>query len=366
MKKIYLMAAMLISGATVFAQGTLQTQNKGVIKRVMPVPVSSPAQSTTPTDTAGWAESGNFAPVFAGISGEVVAFGYLGGGWIYGNNVGDPANGVTLNECAQGYLNVNQSTLGIEEVLMLFTGKTGVSGSATSKAVVKVYSMAANKARNTDGAGGQALNSPGPNQLLGSQDYFFDDIDTTFGNWNIVTFPSPIFVNGTDFAISVDFTNLDAAGDTAGLLCDQVGDADGLDYAFHKVNGSQWYVTDFAFSASGTDDVDNDIAIFTVIDENYIGVESPEFFNGMKLSQNNPNPMNGNTVIQYELEKYTTAVELEIFDVHGRKAVVINEGEKTAGRHSISIENTKLAAGTYYYSLKANGNRLTKKMVVTK
>ncbi len=359
MKKIYLMTAMLISGATVFAQGTLQTQNKGVIKRVMPVPVSNPAQSALPTDTAGWVDSGNFAPIFAGISGEVVAFGYQGGGWVYGNN----ADG--LNECAQGYLNVNQSTLGIEEVLLLFTGKTGVSGSATSKAVVKVYSMAANKARNTDGAGGQAVNSPGPNQLLGSQDYFFDDIDTTFGNWNVITFPTPVFINGTDFAVSVDFTNLNAAQDTAGLLCDQIGDADGLDYAFHKFQGS-WYVTDFAFSASGTDDVDNDIAIFAVIDENFIGVESLEFFNGLKLSQNNPNPMNGNTVIQYELEKYTTAVELEIFDVHGRKAVVINEGEKTAGRHSISIENTKLAAGTYYYSLKANGNRLTKKMVVTK
>ena len=353
------MTAMLISGATVFAQGTLQTQNKGVIKRVMPVPVSNPAQSATPTDTAGWVDSGNFAPIFAGISGEVVAFGYQGGGWVYGNN----ADG--LNECAQGYLNVNQSTLGIEEVLLLFTGKTGVSGSATSKAVVKVYSMAANKARNTDGAGGQAVNSPGPNQLLGSQDYFFDDIDTIFGNWNVITFPTPVFINGTDFAVSVDFTNLNAAQDTAGLLCDQIGDADGLDYAFHKFQGA-WYVTDFAFSASGTDDVDNDIAIFAVIDENFIGVESLEFFNGMKLSQNNPNPMNGNTVIQYELEKYTTSVELEIFDVHGRKAVVINEGEKTAGRHSISIENAKLAAGTYYYSLKANGNRLTKKMVVTK
>ncbi len=359
MKKIYLMAAILFSGATLFAQGTLQTQNKAVVKRVMPAPNSGTAQTATPTDTTGWSNTGNWAPVFAGISEQVVAFGYQGGGWVYGNN----ADG--LNECAQGFLNVNQATLGVEEVLLLFTGKTGVSGSGTSKCVVKVFNMAANKARNTDGVGGQALNSPGPNQLLASQDYFFDDIDTTFGNWNVITFPAPVFVNGTDFAVSVDFTNLNAAQDTAGLLCDQIGDADGLDYAFHKFQGA-WYVTDFAFSQTGTDDVNNDIAIFAVIDENFIGIDSPEFFNGMKLSQNNPNPMNGNTVIQYELEKYTTAVELEIFDVHGRKAVVINEGEKTAGRHSISIENTKLAAGTYYYSLKANGNRLTKKMVVTK
>ena len=352
------MAAMLVSGASLFAQGTLQNATpKGEIKRIMPAPGISGAQTATPTDTTGWSDTGNWQPVFAGISGEVVAFGYQGGGWVYGNNLDG------LNECAQGFLNINQATLGVEEVLLLFTGKTGVSQSPTSKCVVKVFNMAVNKARNTDGAGGQALNSPGPNQLLGSADYFFDDIDTNFGAWNVIAFPTPIFINGTDFAVSVDFTNLNAAQDTAGLLCDQIGDADGLDYAFHKYQGA-WYVTDFAFSASGTDDVDNDIAIFAVIDENFIGIESPEFFNGMKLSQNKPNPMSGNTVIQYELEKYSTNVELEIFDVHGRKAVVVNEGEKTAGRHSINIESSKLAAGTYYYSLKANGNRLTKKMVV--
>lgn len=360
MKKIYLIAATLFTTANVFAQGALENANpKGEVKKVMTSPVKNPAQTTTPTDTAGWTESGNFSPIFAGISGEVVAFGYLGGGWVYGNN----ADG--LNECAQGFLNINQATLGIEEALLLFVGKTSVSQNPNSKCVVKAYNMAANKARNTDGMGGGALNSPGPNQLLGSVDLFFNDIDTNFGVWNVITFPQPIFINGTDFAISVDFSNLNAAQDTAGLLCDQIGDADGLDYAFHKFQG-QWFVTDYAFSQSGSGDVDNNIAIFAVVDENFIGVDGPEFFNGMKLSQNNPNPMNGNTVIQYELEKYTNNVVLEIYDVHGRKAVVINEGEKTAGRHTINIENTKLAAGTYYYSLKANGNRLTKKMVVTK
>jgi len=358
MKKIYLMAAILFSGASLFAQGTLQNASpRGEVKRVMPVPVNSPADASTPTDTTGWAVSGNYAPDFAGISGEVVAFGYSGGGWVYGNNLDG------LNECAQGYLNINQATLGIEEALLLFVGKTSVSGSGTSKCVVKAWTMAENKARNTDGAGGQAMNSPGPNQLKASVDLFFDDIDTTFGNWNVVTFPTPVFINGTDFAISVDFSNLNTAQDTAGLLCDQIGDADELDYAFHKYQGA-WYVTDFAFSQSGTGDVNNDIAIFAVIDENFVGIDSPEFFNGMKLSQNKPNPMNGNTAIQYELEKYCDNVQLEIFDVHGRKAVVVNEGEKAAGRHSINIESSKLSAGTYYYSLKANGNRLTKKMVV--
>ena len=154
MKKIYFMAAILFSGATLFAQGTLQNATpKGNVKKVMTLPVKNPASVETPIDTAGWSST-NYSPAFAGVSGQVVAFGYSGGGWVYGNNHDG------LNECAQGYLNINQSTLGIESALMLFAGKTSVSGSAASKCVVKAFSMAANKAKNTDGAGGSALNSP--------------------------------------------------------------------------------------------------------------------------------------------------------------------------------------------------------------
>lgn len=160
---------------------------------------------------------------------------------------------------------------------------------------------------------------------------------------------------------------MNAKGDTAGLLSDSYADADGLDYAFHKIQ-NEWYVTDYFFSQSGTDDFDNNIAIFAVVDDNGgdpppPGIPEQKFFNGMKLGQNEPNPMNGKTVIQYELEKYSTNVELELFDVHGRKIIVVNEGQQTEGFHTIIIEET-LPAGTYYYSLKANGNRLTKKMVV--
>lgn len=356
MKKIYLMAAMLISGATVFAQGTLQNANSKVyVKKVIDFPVGNPLQTAAPGDTAGI--SANYSPVF-NFDEQASLYGYLGGGFVFGNN----ADG--LNECAQGYLNNNQTPVDIEEVILWFGGKVGVSADVQSKCVVKVWSMALNKARNTDGSGGTALNSPGPNQLLASQDLFFDDIDTS--DFNSVSLSSSVFVNGGDFAISVDFSNMNTKGDTAGLVCDAEASAQELDYAFHKISGA-WWVTDHAFSdpAVGTGGLDVNIAIWAVISDN-VGIEDQGFISGLKLSQNNPNPMNGNTVIQYELEKYTTAVELEIYDVHGRKAVVINEGEKTAGRHSISIENTKLAAGTYYYSLKANGNRLTKKMVVTK
>ncbi len=318
------------------------------------------AGKTTSTDTAGWTQSWNFAPTFSELSGEILSLEYPGGGWLYGNN----ADG--HNECAQGFMNINQTTFVVEEVLLLFTGKTVTSFDPSAKCVVKLYSMAANKAHNTDGAGGEALNSPGPNQLLASVDYYIDDIDTNFGYWNIIELPVPVFINGTDFAVAVDFSHMNAKGDTAGLLSDSYADADGLDYAFHKIQ-NEWYVTDYFFSQSGTDDFDNNIAIFAVIDDHFEppppGMPEQKFFNGMKLGQNEPNPMNGKTVIQYELEKYSTNVELELFDIHGRKIIVVNEGQQTEGLHTIIIEET-LPAGTYYYSLKANGNRLTKKMVV--
>lgn len=364
------MAAVVLSTTVAFAQNSLNEVNesgKAVLKKSAPF-THGVAQTTTPTDTTGLTSSGNFTPVFAGISNQATSYGYTGGGYIFGNNI----SGNQFKECAQGYLNINQATLGIEEVILFFAGKTGVSNDPTSKAVVKVYTMAADKANNYDPNGTNMLsvNAPGPSVLKGSTDILFDDMDTNFLAFNIVSFSPPVFIDQTDFAIGFDFSDLKSKNDTIGLLSDSQGDAEELDYAFLKPGNNQWYTADVLFSlppnGNGTGVLDNNIALFAVIDENYVGIESPEFFNGMKLSQNNPNPVNGNTVIQYELEKFSTNVELEIFDVQGRKAVVVNEGDQSAGRHSISVDDVKLSAGTYYYSLKANGNRLTKKMVVVK
>lgn len=367
MKKIYFsLLAGLFACSAVFAQSL--NVDKAYVKSVKPLPEIPHLKIFSPTDTAGWTLSGNFAPEFAGISGQVLAFAYTGGGWIYGVNISQN----NINECAQGYVNFNQTQFGVGEVLMFFVGKTGVSGDPTSKAVVKVYNMDLNKANNYDpnATNEYSLNSPGPSQMLTSVDILFDDIDTNFLSFNSVVLPTPVIING-DFAVGVDFANMKTKGDTAGLLCDDIGDAGELDYAFHKIS-TQWFTTDFLFSGqpqaggTGTGATDNNIAIFPVVDENYVGIDSPDFLNGMKLDHAAPNPVVESTQIRYALQNNTDDVVLQVFDSNGRIVRKYNEGNKAAGVHNINFDTVGLTAGNYYYSLIVNGNRLTKKMVIIK
>ena len=83
--------------------------------------------------------------------------------------------------------------------------------------------------------------------------------------------------------------------------------------------------------------------------------------NGLTLAQNRPNPFSGNTTIEYSI-KESSAVKLEIVDITGKKLMTVDEGKKTAGNHSLIINADKLSSGLYFYTLIANGSRLTRKM----
>lgn len=87
--------------------------------------------------------------------------------------------------------------------------------------------------------------------------------------------------------------------------------------------------------------------------------------NGIKLFQNNPNPVSSETVIHYDLQKGSD-VTIEITDLTGRLLATLNEGIRAAGKNSATFNASELAAGTYFYTLKtANGN-LTNTMAVSR
>jgi hypothetical protein len=358
MKKIYAAVAMLSIASATNAQSFA---GKAVIKetRLFEIERSS-NRDFSPNDTTGLINTGNFIPEFA-PTGNVLQLGYLGGGFVYGVNAES-----LLREVAQGYINLNESTVAIGEVIMLFVAKTGVSNDPTSKCVVRVFNMADNRATNFDpnNQNGSA-NSKGPSgTALAQGDLFFNDIDTNFLFFNIVELNQLAVVNG-DFAISVDFTDMRSKADTAGLFCDAIGSANDIDYAFHKINNS-WFVSDFLFSQSGSGSLDNNIAIFAVIENNFVNVESPEFFNGMKLGQNFPNPVSNISRIEYEIEKPANALSLEIMNINGQKVFEQTINNQPAGRNHFDISATDFQAGVYYYSLIRDGQRLTKKMIISK
>ncbi len=80
------------------------------------------------------------------------------------------------------------------------------------------------------------------------------------------------------------------------------------------------------------------------------------------VEQNNPNPFSNTTSISFELNK-PSLVNIDIADVTGRTLMTLNE-VKGAGRNTIEIDATGLSRGMYFYTLKANGRAITKRMLI--
>ncbi|MEX0609570.1 MAG: T9SS type A sorting domain-containing protein [Balneolaceae bacterium] len=85
-----------------------------------------------------------------------------------------------------------------------------------------------------------------------------------------------------------------------------------------------------------------------------------------ELFQNYPNPFNPSTVISYQLP-VNSEVQLEIFDLMGRKVATLLDGEmKPAGKYDITFDARRLASGMYIYRLKAGNFRVIKKLTLIK
>lgn len=361
MKKIYTLIAVSAFAFTATAQVVENPSQPFVAKNARP---HSAERTITNPDTTGLVNFVDFQPEFDVMNPVFYSYGSasLTTGFLYGNN--GSANG--FKEVAQGYQNLNPTPVKVIGALMWFGGKESDMGSSgTSKVVVNTYDLAPLKAYNVNAGAFNytVLNATGPNLVRSSADILFTDIDTA-GNLNYVTFGTVQTYVG-DFCVSVDFSTL-AAGDTAGLVSDDVNSALELDYAFHKsVIGTttRWFVTDELFSgAPATGLFDNNIALWAVIAD-ATGVD--EFFNGMKLTTY-PNPAVNNVTIEYTLEKDAKNVKLMIIDPQGKKIMDNSYGAQASGAHKVNFETSNLAAGTYFYQLNADGHDFTKQLVITK
>lgn len=88
------------------------------------------------------------------------------------------------------------------------------------------------------------------------------------------------------------------------------------------------------------------------------------------LEQNYPNPVvSGNTggpaltTILFNLTQ-AAPVSLKLYDLLGREVATLAKGSYSAGRHRITFDASRLAAGVYFYRLKVNGESQTRSLVV--
>lgn len=83
------------------------------------------------------------------------------------------------------------------------------------------------------------------------------------------------------------------------------------------------------------------------------------------LSQNYPNPFNPTTVISYQLPE-SSLVQLNVFDLTGRKVATLVNEQKAAGSYSVNFNAGTLSSGVYFYTIKAGNFTQTKKMLLVK
>jgi len=83
----------------------------------------------------------------------------------------------------------------------------------------------------------------------------------------------------------------------------------------------------------------------------------------MKVSQNYPNPASNRTLINFELSK-TTDVTLEIFNSTGQQVAAQKFQSLQPGIHAKEINISGMTPGVYFYTLAADKERITQKMIV--
>jgi len=94
----------------------------------------------------------------------------------------------------------------------------------------------------------------------------------------------------------------------------------------------------------------------------YEATTHPETF---QLLGNYPNPFNNFTTISFALSQ-PERVQLDVFDIHGRKMSTLIETDFTSGEHKINWHADRVGSGIYFYRLQVNGQIKTGKMTLIK
>ena len=87
--------------------------------------------------------------------------------------------------------------------------------------------------------------------------------------------------------------------------------------------------------------------------------------NRFALEQNYPNPFNPTTQIAFDLP-HAAHVQLNVFDMLGRKVATIVNERMTAGSHVRAFNASRLASGMYIYRIDAGSFTSTRKMMLIK
>ena len=84
--------------------------------------------------------------------------------------------------------------------------------------------------------------------------------------------------------------------------------------------------------------------------------------NGVKVSQNAPNPFSGTTTIMISTET-PADVKMEVRNMLGQVVYTSNEG-RINNTLEVNLDAKQFTSGVYYYTITVGNNKTTKKMIV--
>ncbi len=99
----------------------------------------------------------------------------------------------------------------------------------------------------------------------------------------------------------------------------------------------------------------------TITDVKQTKLNVPDY----KLNQNYPNPFNPSTIISFSVPQLER-VNLDVYNLLGQKVASVLNKEYEAGSYNVQFNAGNLAAGIYFYTLKAGNFVSTKKMMLLK
>jgi phosphatidylserine/phosphatidylglycerophosphate/cardiolipin synthase-like enzyme len=126
----------------------------------------------------------------------------------------------------------------------------------------------------------------------------------------------------------------------------------------HSERVANMYFQEFAAryaEAGGT-------AVFTATSAD---VAEADLASVVRLMQNYPNPFNPLSRIGFELPE-SGMVQLEVFDMLGRRVAVMAEGYFAAGQYLLPFDGSALASGVYVYRLQTASGTLSRTMMLLK
>lgn len=94
-----------------------------------------------------------------------------------------------------------------------------------------------------------------------------------------------------------------------------------------------------------------------------VGIKEDAAISSLDVLQNQPNPFSGSSTVKVNVHK-TSKLSLEVSNLIGQVVYKYDAGQATPGMNTLTIDGSKLPKGVYFYTVRADGAAVTKKMVV--